>query len=290
MKQDYFIVILAHSFHGRLRRLHVPHRAVYGVLALAVLGLFSLVGMASSYARMALKVANYNNLQQQMSHLRNQYEALEVSNEQTNEQLASLQVLASEVTLAFGVKQKLEGPAEISAEGTLLPDYRETLEQYDFLKGATLSRRFSRPLSPKALPNLWPVAGRLGSSFGERTDPFKGQGAFHTGIDLSVPIGTPVKAAGDGVVSRAEWFGAYGRLVVLDHGNGTQTYYAHLSNASVVPGQEVRRGQIIALSGASGRTTAPHVHYEVRQGGTPVNPYRFLSRNMVSEVKRDLPF
>jgi murein DD-endopeptidase MepM/ murein hydrolase activator NlpD len=225
-----------------------------------------------------------------MGQLRNQYEALEKENHQTVEQLASLQVLANEVTMAFGVKQQLEGPADIKAEGALLPDFNETLEQYDFLRAAKISRRLTRPISPNARPSLWPVVGRLGSYFGERSDPFNGMGAFHSGIDLSVPQGTPVKVTGDGVVVRAEWFGGYGRLIVVDHGNGLQTYYGHLSGFNAVPGQEVRKGQIIAMSGSTGRSTAPHVHYEVRQAGTPINPYRFLSRVVSSEVVRDLPF
>jgi murein DD-endopeptidase MepM/ murein hydrolase activator NlpD len=290
MKQEYFIVTLAHSFHGRLRDLHVPYKAIYAIGVLAVIGLFSVAGMASSYARMAWKVANYNALQEQMGHLRNQYEALEKEATETNEQLASLQVLASEVTVAFGVKQKLEGPSDIKAEGALLPDFNETLEQYDFLKGAKLSRRLARPISASARPSLWPVIGRLGSSFGERTDPFNGMGAFHAGIDLTVDQGTPVKVTGDGVVLRAEWSGGYGKLVVVDHGNGLQTYYGHLSRFTVVPGQDVRRGQVLAMSGSTGRSTAPHLHYEVHQSGTPVNPYRFLSRVVSTEVIRDLPF
>ena len=290
MKQEYFIVTLAHSFHGRLRQLHIPYRAIYAVGVLALIGLFSVAGIASSYARMAWKVANYNALQDQMGHLRNQYEALEKEASATNEQLASLQVLASEVTVAFGVKQKLEGPADIKAEGALLPDFHETLDQYDFLKGAKISPRSTRPLSASARPSLWPVVARLGSSFGERTDPFNGMGAFHTGIDLTVPDGTPVKVTGDGTVVKAEWSAGYGRLIVVDHGNGMQTYYGHLSRFNVIPGQDVRRGQVLALSGSSGRSTAPHLHYEVRQGGTPINPYRFLSRTVSTEVVRDLPF
>jgi murein DD-endopeptidase MepM/ murein hydrolase activator NlpD len=115
-------------------------------------------------------------------------------------------------------------------------------------------------------------------------------GAFHAGIDLTVNQGTPVKVTGDGVVLRAEWSGGYGKLVVVDHGNGLQTYYGHLSRFNVVPGQDVRRGQVLAMSGSTGRSTAPHLHYEVHQSGTPVNPYRFLSRVVSTEVVRDLPF
>lgn len=295
MKQEsYFIVVLAHSFHGRLRRLHIPHQAVYVVLAFAVLGLFSVLGAVGSYARMAWKVANYNSLQKQFDSLRDQYARLEKSNVQKNEQLATLQLLASEVTLAYGVKQKLEGPADISAEGALLPSFQETLENYDFLKSAQMSRnfrKFPRLWQVNVRPSLWPLQGRLLSTFGKRTDPFSGEGAFHTGVDLSAGVGTPVKAAADGVVSVAEVYSGYGRLVVVDHGNGLQTYYAHLSHINVVPGQEIRRGQIVALSGASGRVTSPHLHYEVRQGGTPINPYIFLARSASGEAAaKDLPF
>jgi len=294
MKQHYFILVLAHSFHGRLRRLHIPHQAVYVVLALAVLGAFSVLGMASSYARMAWKVANYNSLQTQFDTLRGKYQQLQKSADQTNEQLATLQVFASEVSLAYGVKRQLEGPPDISGEGPLLPTFNESIEQYNFLKSATFSRTFHK--YPKAWqanvrPSLWPIHGRLLSSFGRRTDPFSGEGAFHAGVDISARNGTPVKAAADGIVAHADWSGAYGRLVVVDHGGGMQTYYAHLSRIDVIPGQEIRRNQLLGASGATGRVTSPHLHYEVRQNGTPINPYVFLARSSTGETAaRDLPF
>jgi murein DD-endopeptidase MepM/ murein hydrolase activator NlpD len=131
------------------------------------------------------------------------------------------------------------------------------------------------------------------SSFGSRTDPFSGEGAIHTGVDLSAPEGTPVHAAADGIVVSAEWSGGYGRLVRIDHGDGLQTYYGHLSQFEVVAGQEIRRGDLIGLSGGTGRSTGPHLHYEVRMDGTPVNPYPFLAASALSMPKsggRDLPF
>ena len=89
----------------------------------------------------------------------------------------------------------------------------------------------------------------------------------------------------------ADWSGAYGRLIVVDHGGGLESYYAHLSRMDIIAGQEVRRGQIIGASGASGRVTKAHLHYEVRQNGTPVNPYVFLAKSALGEVKApDLPF
>ena len=98
-------------------------------------------------------------------------------------------------------------------------------------------------------PSLWPINGILRSSYGGRTDPFSGEGAFHKGIDLAAPKGPPYTQLPTAWFKEAEWDGGYGKLVVVDHGNGIETYYAHLSQFEVLPGQEVRRGQIIALSG-----------------------------------------
>lgn len=293
-EQPYFIVVLAHSFHGRLRRLHIPQSAIYAILAFAVLGVITFLGAASSYARMAWKVANYNSLQNEIETLRERYAQLQKTADQTNQQLVTLQMLAGEVQIAFGVKQQLVGPPDISSEGPLLPTFHETLEQYDFLKSARLSRTFRkypRLWLKNVQPSLWPLQGRLLSSFGHRTDPFSGEGAFHTGIDLAAPVGTPVRATADGIVTMAEWYSGYGKLIVIDHGNGLSTYYAHLSQIDVVAGQEVRRGSIIGLSGATGRVTSPHLHYEVRRGGNPINPYAFLARYASGETRQsDLPF
>jgi murein DD-endopeptidase MepM/ murein hydrolase activator NlpD len=294
MKQQYFIVVVAHSFHGRLRRLQIPHKAIYAILTLALLGAFSVAGMVGSYARMAWKVANYNSLQNQLETMRQKYRTLQSSADRTNEQLASLQMFAAEVSMAFGVKQQLEGPPDISGEGPLLPSYNETLEHYNFLKSATLSRgfhRYPRAWHANVRPSLWPINGRLVSSFGRRSDPFSGHGTFHGGVDLSASFGASVRAAADGVVAYAHWYGGYGRVVMIDHGGALQTLYAHLSRTDVIPGQEVRRGQIVGAAGSSGRATGAHLHYEVRQNGTPINPYIFLARSATSTTRTsDLPF
>jgi murein DD-endopeptidase MepM/ murein hydrolase activator NlpD len=290
-KQHYFIVVLAHSFHGRLRRVHLPHQAVYVILAFALLGALSVAGMVSSYARMAWKVANYNTLVDEMQALRTRYQNLQKSADQTNEQLASLQMFATEVSLAFGVKRQLEGSTDLSAGTPLLPSYNETVEEYNFLKSATFTRAFKRSSQPAARPSLWPVYGRLVSSFGRRSDPFSGHGAFHPGVDLSAGRGTPVRAAAAGIVVHSGWNGGYGRMVAVDHGGGLQTFYAHLSRVDVIEGQEVHRGQIVGGAGSTGRSTGAHLHYEVRQNGTPINPYIFLARSATGvKTTKDLPF
>jgi len=277
-----------------MRRIHIPYQFMWVVIAALTIGSVSLFGMLSSYLRMTWKVNNYNSLRQEVDTLRSKYQLLQRESNQKSEQLASLQMLASEVTLAYGIKQKLEGPSDLSAEGKLTPTYRESLAEYDFLKSASYSmihRNYAKRWQTNIRPTLWPVSGRLLSSYGSRTDPFSGDGAFHTGVDLSASTGTAVQAAGDGIVSHAEWSGRYGMLVMIDHGNGMQTWYAHLSRFDVVPGQEIRLGQRIGLSGATGRVTSPHLHYEVRMGGTPVNPYPYLMKAIVaSTTKKDLPF
>jgi murein DD-endopeptidase MepM/ murein hydrolase activator NlpD len=125
-------------------------------------------------------------------------------------------------------------------------------------------------------PTLWPVIGHLTGTFGERMDPFSGEGAFHTGVDISSQYGDAVRVSADGVVLEAEERAGYGRLVVVDHGFGLTTYYGHLSSFNVLPGQQLRRGDTIGNVGVSGRSTGPHVHYEVRINGAPVNPMRYL--------------
>lgn len=293
MKQQYFILVVAHSLHGRLRRIHVPHSALYAVLALALLGTFSLFGIASSYARMLWKVANYNSLRAEVDALRNRYQTLEKSATQTNQQLANLQLFAKEITLAYGLKQQLEGPPDIVNEGRLVPTINETLADYDFLKTARINRHQpNTTIFTNAKPSLWPIASRLLSFYGGRTDPFSGTGAFHSGVDIAAPTGTPVRTTADGTVSYVGTMSGYGRIVIVDHPGGVQTYYAHLSRQAVLPRQGVRMGDVIAYSGATGRVTTPHLHYEVRVHGSPMNPYKFLkdSAYTMTTPKKDFPF
>ena len=120
MTQPYFILVLAHSLHGRLRRVHVPHTALYVILALALVGCFSVLGFLSSYLRMAWKVANYNNLKQDVSSLQKRYQDLQRTSNQTKAQLADLQLFANEVSVAYGLKSKLEGPIDIASKGRLV--------------------------------------------------------------------------------------------------------------------------------------------------------------------------
>jgi murein DD-endopeptidase MepM/ murein hydrolase activator NlpD len=143
--------------------------------------------------------------------------------------------------------------------------------------GEIVDRMESQSQEWACLPSTRPVPGaRVTSVFGLRRDPFTGRLSWHEGMDFSVPFGTPVITCAEGRVVRASWVSGYGRLVEVDHGNGLHTLYAHNSRLCVREGDWVSRGETLAYSGASGRASAPHVHYEVRLHGKPVNPEPYI--------------
>jgi murein DD-endopeptidase MepM/ murein hydrolase activator NlpD len=128
-----------------------------------------------------------------------------------------------------------------------------------------------------SIPSREPVDNvSLTSNFGNRSDPFNGRRRMHQGIDIPGPLGTPVYATADGVVARAQWANGYGNLVEINHGNGLETRYGHLSKLIAQPNERVRRGQLIGLMGSTGRSTGSHLHYEVRIAGGAVNPMPYI--------------
>ena len=129
-----------------------------------------------------------------------------------------------------------------------------------------------------ATPSIWPVTGGLSSSYGSRLDPFTRSHEFHAGLDISADTGQPVFATADGSVETARWSGAFGNLVVVDHGYGIGTRYGHLSRFAVTEGQQIRKGDVVGYVGSTGRSTSPHVHYELLLNGRPTNPLRLLGR------------
>jgi murein DD-endopeptidase MepM/ murein hydrolase activator NlpD len=127
-----------------------------------------------------------------------------------------------------------------------------------------------------ATPSIWPTRGWLTDSFGHRRDPFTGETGYHTGLDISADHGEPVYATANGTVDTAEASGAYGNMVVLSHGFGIATRYAHLARFAVKAGDQVRRGDVVGFAGATGRATGDHLHYEVLIYGRQLNPLQFL--------------
>ena len=127
-----------------------------------------------------------------------------------------------------------------------------------------------------SIPSIWPAKGRLSSGFGYRISPFTGERDFHNGIDIAAKKNSPVVAPADGVVSSVDWNPLSGNVIFVKHRNGLRTKYCHLQKATVKEGQYVKRGEKIALVGNSGRSTGPHLHYEVHLKGVPVNPLKYI--------------
>lgn len=127
-----------------------------------------------------------------------------------------------------------------------------------------------------AMPSIWPVRGWVTSGFGVRASPFHGDQRIHEGIDIAAPVGTLIRASANGIVIQAEWEQGYGNLVSIAHGYGIVTRYGHCAEIMVQKGEAVKRGQVIATVGTTGRATGPHLHYEVRLHGVPVNPRRYI--------------
>jgi murein DD-endopeptidase MepM/ murein hydrolase activator NlpD len=304
LRKRYYILFVARDEDGRIRKIPLPLRYAYGFVAAALVGAFTIVGLAGSYTRMLLKTESYNQVRQDNQNLRKDYKQMAQIAHDRDVQVASLGALASEVTALYGLRQnKMDSAKPAAAARAAAPtpatlaltddvnqqQVKLSFDQFYSLRTQALSGRVTRALEGGLsatfagdwteladAPSIWPLEGRVTSSFGEREDPFNGEGAFHSGIDISAPYGSPVRATADGEVTGTSMGAGYGRQVVLDHGHDVLTVYGHLSATAVVPGQHVLRGQVIGYVGQSGRSTGPHLHYEVRVHNVPVNPHKYL--------------
>jgi murein DD-endopeptidase MepM/ murein hydrolase activator NlpD len=275
------------STPGKLKKLIIPAYVLHAVVVLALIGGITVVAAAGSYTRMLWKVGNYNALRHDQQTLKKQYQQLQSTVNDTNQRLDSLQSLATEVAMTYGVLRYHPAAFDLSDNPVTAQDaFDRSVEQYTFLKRNAAAIAISSGglrLMPAMsfadstyTPTIWPVLGHITGSFGERLDPFSGEGAFHTGVDVATDYGAPVHATADGVVTIAENHAGYGRLVVIDHGFGITSWYAHLSSFSAIAGARVKRGAVVGYTGISGRSTGPHVHYEVRVNNAPVNPWRYM--------------
>jgi murein DD-endopeptidase MepM/ murein hydrolase activator NlpD len=312
LRNRFYIIFVAREEDGRLRKIPVPLHYAYIFVAAAVVGAFTIAGMAGSYSRMLLKTASFNQIRSEREAIRRNYLHMEQTAHEKDIQAASLGTLASEVTALYGLRQnklmsKTAGKNSAPVVAAVSDDFNQqqydrSIDQFYVLRTSAMSGRVSRALESgfnltstsgdwtqlADAPSLWPIEGRVTSSFGQRDDPFNGEGAFHAGIDISGSFGTSVRAAGDGLVEAAAVSNGYGREVIIDHGHGVKTVYGHLSGFTVVAGQQIKRGQVIGYVGLSGRSTGPHLHYEVRLGSTPVNPHKYLRTTMGQMVSANL--
>src|SRR5215469_878101 len=289
LQKRFYILFVARGEDGQLRKISIPVQYLYVFVIGAAIGFLSLTGIASSYTRMLLKVSQFNQLRTEKVQLEDKNSRLEQVAKERDLQVASLASIAGEVSALYGLKSE---PTLVTATAENVQDVEvsSSLDQLHALRtsaltGATmvgltmgLTRNATTAdwIKANSAPNLWPVEGQVTGSFGERIDPFNGEGAFHSGVDIGSSYGHPIVAPADGVVTMTDTMGGYGKTIMISHGNGISTLYGHLSGFAVTTGQHVQRGEVIGYVGESGRSTGPHLHYEVRINDTPVNPYKYL--------------
>ena len=285
-KRHSTIIIVPHA-QGRVYKLRLSPRllkllAASGI-ALVVLSLASLVASGSFLRQRAM----YRALENDNAQLRKSNQRLSDTVSQVKSRLDQFEQRTKTLAIAAGISDLMAagstdprtgigsgGPLDrLTAEPEALVKRQEVLDSQ--------LARVEQRLQDQALmlahtPTIAPVIGVITDGYGPRIDPVSGRAAFHSGLDVSVAIGTVIRAPGDGVVFFSDRESGYGRVVKINHGYGYSTVYAHLDRALVKAGAKVTRGQPIGKVGLSGRTTGPHLHYEVYKDGERQNPLHFI--------------
>jgi murein DD-endopeptidase MepM/ murein hydrolase activator NlpD len=289
MARRFYTCIIVPDASQKLHKLKVPVPVLYVLSAIGAVSFFVLVALAFNYIAMASRVADYSRLEAENTKLRIDTKQLQMSTSRLNNKIAALEDQTQKITQIFETDLVFRRLGKLPTAG----GSRENLSTADLVGNSpqdsvdSLHARMrelenqlnlldKRSEMIRSIPTTWPVQGRIGSHFGRRLDPFTGVPETHAGMDIVAPIGTPIKAPADGSVIYSERRGDYGNLIVLEHSNGITTRYGHLSRYNVRSGQTVKRGDIIGWVGLTGRTTAPHLHYEVRLYDRPENPNRYL--------------
>ena len=284
----FYAFIIAHTSRSRARvqRIRVEKRSVSifcAALLLLAVGLFyGLYGLT-----------------QQAAHLRTQFEnqRLRAENERQRQELEKLN---NRVEKVENTSRKLAEKSGVVEQAPVLPGSGGPALPMDEMALATLMAKMGRLeedlrayeaiLRQRGYtPTLWPVDGTLEGGFGGRRNPFGGAGyEFHSGQDIEAAWGAPVVAGASGRVSFVGWQNGYGQLVVVDHGGGLTTRYGHLSHIDVELNQAVSRAQLLGKVGSTGRSTGPHLHYEVRQKGNPVDPIIYCMDDLTPDEYQSL--
>ncbi|HEY3276439.1 MAG TPA: M23 family metallopeptidase [Syntrophorhabdaceae bacterium] len=253
--------------HSKVR----PVKIKVSILCLVCSFLLCIIG-AGYVASVGISTIEYYGMKRKVAFLSSQFRDLKVvmsSLHKADEEFSRL--------LSFKSKKKILENAEVSNAGALNIDLLKT-QVAETIQSVSEIRKYIEEEKTlyRAMPSGWPIKGQISSGFGAREHPISGNTAQHTGIDIRAPVGTPVKATADGIVSFSSWHNDSGHIIVLEHGRGFTTAYAHNKANYVKVGQRVKRGEMIAVSGSTGTTTGPHLHYEVWKNGGHVNPAPFL--------------
>jgi murein DD-endopeptidase MepM/ murein hydrolase activator NlpD len=279
-RKCYTIILVPHT-RARFRKIQVSTMQIWGSLAvvLALTATASVLGWL--YFTAPVDERQIARLHGENDELRSVNQSFEQSLQQLQAQLAEYEERTRKLAIVAGIEE-LDNGGDTGLGGTAgaLGGDLAGVEQRAVDLGRSLEsverRLDERVRWISSTPTVTPTRGLFTSGFGIRRDPVDGRAAFHQGLDISAPAGKAVHASADGLVVRAGLYGELGNAVVLSHGFGLTTRYGHLSRVTAVPGQRVRRGDVIGYVGNTGRSTGYHLHYEVLEDGQPVNPLAYI--------------
>ena len=289
--RTYTIMIVPGS-KARMFRLKVRHGVLMGLLSAAAIGVFAAGLLPIIYYKAAQRSRELTTLERENKELRKARKEFDASISSLKEQVAFFENKAGKFAAIAGVENLPSSQASgglrpaAPADPSLVRDEIENLQE----RSGVLTRSFSllekvyhdQSLLLSSTPSITPVRGMMANGFSWRKDPFTGQRAFHSGLDIVAPRGTRVQAPADGVVTKATRETGYGNVVYVSHGNGLSTRYGHLDGFAVRAGQEIARGEILGYIGNTGRSLGAHLHYEVLFNNTKVDPARYILDERVS--------
>lgn len=288
MDKRYSTIIFVPHARAKFRKLKVSHRLLLSVASLVTSSLCLSTFFSIQYFTAISQTHELNKLQRENRELQVANEQFSKSVESLRTQLHTVEDRTRKLAIIAGITTLDEtsqgGVGGLGQNENLAGNpYRDDVDKMSFR-----SRRLERDLSVleqkfvaqsqllSSTPSIAPVRGILTDGFGGRSDPFTGEPGTHNAVDISSAVGQPVRAPADGLVVKAEWANGYGNCVYLAHGYGFSTRYGHLSSFNVRPGDKVKRGDVIGYVGSTGRSTGPHLHYEVRLNNNPVNPLEYI--------------
>ena len=289
MNEDkrFYTFVFAPTVKSPLRKFNVHHRVIYSVLVFAGVGLLTVVYGMYIIAQHAVVVAKLNLTQLENRRLREQNREATSKFDFLQTRLAALDTTQRKLAETSGVGRSSEIPDINKGIGQGGPNTMSSIDVNNIEAATNALETELRQikvvydksqLKLASTPTGWPVRGYISDGFGSRRNPFGGGGAeMHSGLDIATNHGTTITSTADGIVIFAGSHAGYGNLVVVDHGYGLTTRYAHMSSYDVTVGDHVTRGKKIGAVGSTGRSTAPHCHYEVRLHDRPVDPLNYLS-------------
>jgi murein DD-endopeptidase MepM/ murein hydrolase activator NlpD len=292
MKRSFTILVVPHTGE-QFRKLRLTSGGLRTLTVSVALVLVAALFLAAHYLAFYRELGELRELRVNNSELKRQNLDYELSVEHLNERVSSLQDFVRKLSVMAGLDSRVEGDVDGGVGGPHDLDYTTTSGAFAEVKGelermrgeladleekSRVLERFyeQNNLMLASTPSIWPVRGYFSSSFGMRNDPFTGEREMHYGIDISTVTGRPVVASADGIVLYASGRGTYGNIVVIDHKFGVMTRYAHLSGFNTRAGRQVKRGDVVGFVGTTGRSRAPHLHYEVWVQDRPVAPLDYI--------------